>query len=99
MQVLSLLHLETSLFLSVCLTDDKMVSQGETNASAAGEQTNSISRRVLSDWYSSLICLNSLKCPPSSPHSTPISYLHPPPVAHVVCVLPGPEQWSSSPSG
>lgn len=67
-----------------------MVSQWETNASAAGEQTNSISRRVLSDWYSSLICLNSLKCPPSSLYSTPISYLHSPQVAHVVCVLPEP---------
>lgn len=41
MQVLSLfLHLETSLSLTFFLsTDDKMVSQGETNASAAGEQT------------------------------------------------------------
>lgn len=78
---------EKPLFLS---TDDKMVSQGGTNASTAGEQTNSISRRVLGDWYSSLICLNSLKCPPSSPHPTPISYFHPPPFAHVVCVLPEP---------
>lgn len=66
-------QLESCLFTSSLPNNDKTVSQWSTNASAAGEQTNSVSRRVLSDWYFSLICLNSFKSP-SRPNS-PSSYL------------------------
>lgn len=87
--------------LSFCLpNNDQIDSQGETNASAAGEQTKSISRGVLSDWYSSLICLNSLKCPPHPQQSTSNPSPSTLPHLHMWCVLcRSPERRSSSPSG
>lgn len=77
---------ESHLFASCLPNNDKIVSRRGTKASAVGgNKPTSVSRRVLSDWYFSLICLNSFQksLPPplaqTDHHPTNVPLLYQPP--------------------